>query len=199
MANVLHINSGIRQNGSTTRNISQSLVDQWKKENSAAVIVERDLASNPVPHLDELAVNAFYTPADQQSSEMQEATQKSDALVDELLNADVIVIGAPVYNFGIPSTLKSYFDQIARVGKTFQYGANGPEGLIKNKKVYVVTSRGSFRNPEQDGHETYLQGFLGFLGMTDVQFIHAEGVVDAEGTTKAMSKAEEQIQEFVNA
>jgi len=198
MTKLLQINSGIRLNGSNTRTISQMIVERWKLKNTSGEVVIRDLVNNPVPHLDELTLDAFYTPPEKQSLEMKEAIQESDELVNEFLDADVIVIGAPVYNLGIPSTLKSYFDHIVRVGKTFQYSANGPKGLVTGKKVYIVTARGSFRNPELDTHGNFLVELIQFFGITDIEVIHAEGLaISDESRENSLKKAEATISELI--
>ena len=129
------------------------------------------------PHLDDATLGAFFTPADQRTAEQNAIHAKSEALIAELQAADVVVIAAPMYNFGISSQLKTYFDWIARAGITFKYGANGPEGLVTGKKVIVVSARGGkYSGTPNDSQTPYLKSFLGFLGMTDVSFIFAEGL-----------------------
>ena len=184
MANVLYINSSVRNAGSLSRQLSSEFVAKWKSANPADTVVERDLASNPVPHLTEQMMGAFFTPAEARNAEQAHVVKVSDSLVDELLAADVIVIGAPMYNFSVPSSLKAWIDHVARVGRTFQYGANGPEGLLKGKKVYVFTASGGVYSEGAavafDHLTTFLRTVLGFIGLTDVQFIRAEGVAMGE-------------------
>jgi FMN-dependent NADH-azoreductase len=137
----------------------------------------RDLARDPLPHLTAERFAALSTPAFQRTTEQALVASESDALVDELRAADVVVIALPMYNFGVPSTLKAYFDHVARAGVTFQYTPNGPEGLLRGKKAYVIATRGGrYANTPQDLQSAYVRQFLGFLGITDVEFVYAEGL-----------------------
>jgi FMN-dependent NADH-azoreductase len=158
-------------------------------------VVVRNLLTDPLPHLDDAILGAFFTPADQHTDAQKAVAARSEALIAELQAADVVVIAAPMYNFGISSQLKTYFDWIARAGITFRYGANGAEGLVTGKKVIVVTARGGkYLGTPNDMHTPYLTMFLGFLGMTDVSFVHAEGLAmgpDAAGA--ALAGARESI------
>lgn len=188
MATVLHINSSVRP-GSLTRQLGGEFVAKWKETHPSDTIVSRDLGATPVSHLTEQVVGAFFTPADQRNADQAHAVKISDTLIDELFAADTIVIGAPMYNFSVPSGLKAWIDQIARVGRTFQYGANGPQGLVTGKKVYViVASGGVYSEGPAAGYDhvtTYLRAVLGFLGMTDITFIVAEGVSKGEDAAAA--------------
>jgi FMN-dependent NADH-azoreductase len=144
-------------------------------------------------------MGAYFTPAEQRNAEQAHAIKTSDALVDELLAADTIVIGAPMYNFSVTSGLKAWIDAIARAGRTFQYGANGAEGLVKGKKVYVFVATGAAYSEgpyaAYDYVTTYLRAVLGFLGMTDVTFIVAEGVAMGEdAVAAAIAKSRTQIE-----
>jgi FMN-dependent NADH-azoreductase len=155
----------------------------------------RNLQAEPLPHLDDAVLGAFFTPADQRTAEQAAIAARSDALIAELQAADIVVIGAPMYNFGVSSQLKTYFDFIARAGVTFQYTANGAEGLVKGKKVYVVSARGGkYLGTPGDSQTPYLKTFLGFLGMTDVNFIYAEGLnMGADAAQAALAAAREAI------
>lgn len=204
MANVLYINSSVRTSGSLSRQLSSEFVSKWKAAHPADNITERDLASNPVPHLTEEMMGAFFTPAEQRSAEQAQTVKLSDTLVDEVEAADIIVIGAPMYNFSVPSTLKAYIDHIARAGRTFKYGANGAEGLLKNKKVYVFTASGGVYSEgpasSYDFLATYLRAVLGFLGITDISFIRAEGVAMGEqAVADTLAKSRKSIEEIVAA
>jgi len=204
MANVLYINSSVRTSGSLSRQLSSEFVSKWKAAHPADSIVERDLASNPVPHLTEEMMGAFFTPAEQRSAEQAQTVKLSDTLVDEVEAADIIVIGAPMYNFSVPSTLKAYIDHIARAGRTFKYGANGAEGLLKNKKVYVFTASGGvYSEGPASGYDflaTYLRAVLGFLGITDISFVRAEGVAMGEqALADTLAKSRKSIEEIVAA
>jgi FMN-dependent NADH-azoreductase len=204
MANVLYINSSVRTSGSLSRQLSSEFVSKWKAAHPADNIVERDLATSPVPHLTEEMMGAFFTPAEQRSAEQAQTVKLSDTLVDEVEAADVIVIGAPMYNFSVPSTLKAYIDHIARAGRTFKYGANGAEGLLKNKKVVVFTASGGvYSEGPASGFDflaTYLRAVLGFLGITDISFIRAEGVAMGEqAVADTLAKSRKSIDEIVAA
>ena len=187
MANILHIDSSVRSTGSLSRQLGAELVA--KLQAGGATVVKRDLAAEPLPHLTETMMGAYFTPAEQRNAEQAYAIKASDALVDELFAADTIVIGAPMYNFTIGSSLKAWIDHIARAGRTFRYGANGPEGLVTGKKVYVVVASGGVYSAgpaaAYDHVTTYLRAALGFLGMTDVTFIVAEGVAGGEEAAAA--------------
>jgi len=189
MASILHINSSVRQNGSLSRQLGGEYVAKWQAANPAGTVVTRDLASNPVPHLTEQMMGAYFTPAEQRNADQAHTIKTSDALVDELLAADTIVIGAPMYNFSVGSGLKAWIDHVARVGRTFKYGANGPEGLVQGKKVIVFVASGGVYSEgpaaAYDHVTTYLRSVLGFLGMTDVTFVVAEGVSKGEEAVAA--------------
>jgi len=199
MANILHINSSVRSTGSLSRQLGAEFVAKLQAADASTTVVSRDLAATPVPHLSELVMGAYFTPAEQRNAEQAHAIKTSDTLVDELLAADTIVIGAPMYNFSVTSGLKAWIDAIARAGRTFQYGANGPEGLATGKKVYVfIASGGVYSQGPASGYDhltTYLRSVLGFLGMTDVTFIVAEGVaMGEEAVTAAVAKSRSQIE-----
>lgn len=204
MAKLLHINSSVRTEGSLSRQLSAEFLDQWRATHPADTIVERDLATQPVPHLNEELLGAFFTPAASRTPEQNQAAQLSEQLIAELFAADVIVIGAPMYNFSISSGLKAWIDHVARAGLTFKYTEAGPLGLVTGKKVYVFTSRGgvysSGPGKAMDFHETYLRAVLGFIGLSDITFVHTEGVAlgeDAVGA--ALSQTREAITELVAA
>jgi FMN-dependent NADH-azoreductase len=198
MATVLHINSSVRQNGSLSRQLGAEFVAKWQEANPSGTVVTRDLAASPVPHLTEQMMGAYFTPAEQRNADQAHTIKTSDALVDELLAADTIVIGAPMYNFSVTSGLKAWIDHVARAGRTFKYGANGPEGLVSGKKVYVfVASGGAYSEGPAAAYDhvtTYLRSVLGFLGMTDVTFIVAEGVaMGEEAVAAAIAKSRTSI------
>jgi FMN-dependent NADH-azoreductase len=143
----------------------------------ATEIVVRDLAREPVPHLTSERFKAFTTPPAERTPAQQQAVAESDRLIAELQAADVIVIGLPMYNFGVPSTLKAYFDHVARAGVTFRYTAEGPEGLLRGKKAYVFATRGGrYAGTPSDMQTAYVRQFLGFIGIADVEFVYAEGL-----------------------
>jgi len=195
MTTILQINSAARSQGAQSTLLVNELTEKLQQSNPGAQVLKRNLQAEPLPHLDDAILGAFFTPAEQRTPEQQAIAARSEALIAELQAADVIVIGAPMYNFGISSQLKTYFDFIARAGITFQYTANGPEGLVTGKKVYVVTARGGkYHGTPHDSQTPYLKSFLGFLGMTDVSFIHAEGLaMGPDAASAALASARQAI------
>ncbi|MFD1873239.1 FMN-dependent NADH-azoreductase [Hymenobacter bucti] len=177
--NILHIISSPRKGDSYSIKLGNGLVEKLQAANPGSTVKVHDLTNKPFPHLEEAQLQSFFTPAESRTPEQQEAIRHSDEAIAEIQAADTIVIGAPLYNFGIPSTLKAWVDHIARAGVTFRYGANGPEGLIKGKKVYVALSSGGVYSEGQmasyDFVAPYLKAVLGFLGMTDVTVARVEG------------------------
>ena len=164
---------------------------------SSRVIV-RDLANQPLPHLTAERFSAFVTAPEQRTTDQARIAAESDALVAELAAADVIVIGLPMYNFGVPSTLKAYFDHVARAGVTFRYTANGPEGLLRGKRALVIATRGGkHAGTPSDLQSAYVRQFLGFIGITDVEFIYAEGLaLGEESRTAAIFQAGKRIEQL---
>ncbi|MGN6262028.1 MAG: FMN-dependent NADH-azoreductase [Ralstonia sp.] len=190
---VLHIDSSILGDASASRILSAAIVDELRRENPSATVVHRDLSVEAIPHLDGAIAAGFRaTGADDFDDATRAEHARSETLVNELLASDVIVIGAPMYNFGISSQLKTYFDWIGRAGVTFRYTANGPEGLVKGKKVYVVSARGGkYAGTPLDSQTPHIQAFLGLIGITDVEFIYAEGLnmgPDAAGAALASAR-----------
>jgi FMN-dependent NADH-azoreductase len=140
-------------------------------------LVVRDLGKNPHPALDEAAITALFSPADKRSPEQVARVAIDDALIAEIQAADVVVLAAPMYNFGVSALLKNWIDAIARSGVTFRYTEKGPEGLLKGKRLYVVLARGGkYRDTPADTQVPYLRTVFGFLGITDIEFIYAEGL-----------------------
>lgn len=192
---ILQINSSARSAGANSTRLADAITARLKAANPAAVVELRDLAANPHPVLDEAALGALFTPAEQRTPEQAARVALDDALIAQVQAADAIVLGVPMYNFGVPVQLKTWIDAIAKAGVTFRYTENGPEGLIKGKKVYVALARGGlYRDTPADSQVPYLKGVLGFLGMTDVEFIYAEGLaMGAESADKAFAEAEAAI------
>ena len=192
---ILQINSSARSAGANSTRLADAITARLKAANPAAVVELRDLAAHPHPVLDEAALGALFTPAEQRSPEQAARVALDDALIAQLQSADAIVLGVPMYNFGVPVQLKTWIDAIARAGVTFRYTENGPEGLVKGKKVYVALARGGvYRDTPADSQVPYLKGVLGFLGMTDVEFIYAEGLaMGPEAADKAFAEAEAAI------
>ena len=192
---ILQINASARSTGANSTRLADSITARLQAQNPAAVVELRDLASNPHPVLDEAALGALFTPAEQRTAEQAARVALDDALIAQVQSVDVIVLGVPMYNFGVPVQLKTWLDAIARAGVTFRYTENGPEGLLKGKKVYVALARGGmYRDTPADSQVPYLKTILGFLGLTDVEFVYAEGLaMGAEGADKAFATAEAQI------
>lgn len=173
----LQINSSIFSSGGQSSQLADQFVAALRAADPNTQVVVRDLADNPLPHLDAERVLAFFAKPEMRTPEQQVFVDESNALIAEIQQAQVIVIGLPMYNFGIPSTLKAYFDQIARAGVTFRYTANGPEGLLTGKKAYIFAARGGlYAGTPLDSQTGYVRDFLAFLGITDVEFIYAEGL-----------------------
>lgn len=202
--NILQINSSARTEGSHSTRLATTLVERIRASLPDAVraaTTVRDLGRNPHPALDEAALQALFTPAELRTPQQAARVALDDALIEELKAADVVVLGVPMYNFGVPAALKNWIDAIARAKVTFRYTANGPEGLLKGKKVYVALTRGGqYRNTPADTQVPYLKTVLAFLGMTDVQFVYAEGLaMGPEAEQQALASARTQIEEALAA
>ena len=195
MSTLLKINASLFSANGQSSQLAERFAAAWQASHPGSRVVERDLAANPVPHLDGARFMAFLAKPEERSAEQQAVVDFSDALIAELRAADVIVIGLPMYNFGIPSQLKAYFDHIARAGVTFRYTANGPEGLITGKKVYVLATRGGvYAGTPQDSQTAYVRDFLGFIGITDLEFIYAEGLnMGDESKNAALAQAHQSL------
>ena len=184
MTTILQINSSLHGDDALSSRLAGEFVQALRDgtapgETNAAgpVVVLRDLAREPVSHLTAERFEAFSTPATQRTPWQQQAVAESDRLIAELQAAEVVIIGLPMYNFGVPSTLKAYFDHVARAGVTFRYTAEGPEGLLAGKKAYVFATRGGrYAGTPSDLQTAYVRQFLGFLGIRDVVFVYAEGL-----------------------
>jgi FMN-dependent NADH-azoreductase len=199
MANLLFVASSLFGDGSQSRLIASEFIDRWRQSHPDTTVVERDLTADNIPHLSLAAFAASLTPAETRSSTEHQAAALADALIEEVEAADVIVLAAPMYNFSIPSTLKAWIDHITRTGRTFRYGAAGAEGLLKGKKVFIITGRGGIYSgdspaKDMDFQEPYLRAMLGFLGLDDVTFIHVEGLkISLEATASGIGRARKTI------
>lgn len=198
---ILQINSSARTEGSHSTKLANELVERLRAAQSQAEVTVRDLGRTPHPMLDETALQALFTPAEQRTPEQAARVALDDALIAEIQSANVVVLGVPMYNFGVPAQLKSWIDAISRAQVTFRYTEQGPEGLLKGKKVYVVLTRGGlYRNTPTDTQTPYLKTLFGFLGMTDVQFMYAEGLaMGTEVEQAALESVQQQIEEAVLA
>jgi FMN-dependent NADH-azoreductase len=157
-----------------------------RQQDATPLVTVRDLGLHPLPHLTAERFAAFGTPAPERTAEQAQAAAESDALIAELRAADVIVLALPMYNFGVPSTLKAYFDHVARAGVTFKYAASGPVGLLDGKRAFVIATRGGrYAGTTLDLQTAYVRQFLGFIGIHDVEFVYAEGLAYGADTRAA--------------
>lgn len=195
MRTVLQINSSLFDQAGQSSQLGNTLATQLLGPQDK--LITRDLASQPVPHLSAERFAAFTTPAAERSPAQQAIAAESDTLIAELREADVIVFSVPMYNFSIPSTLKAYFDHVARAGETFRYTSDGAEGLLVGKKAYVLTTRGGhFRDTPMDTLVPYMNVFLGFIGITDIEYIYVEGLARGEAQrTQSLDAANASIQQ----
>jgi FMN-dependent NADH-azoreductase len=210
MAHVLHLDSSPRSERSHSRRMTREFVEQWKQARPEDTVTYRDIGHHPVPYIDELWIAAAYTSPEQRTPEQREAIRLSDQLVDEFLAADIYIIGVPMYNFSVPGTFKSYIDQIVRIGRTFAFepdhSANVYRPLVLGKKMFVVEARGdSGFQPggiyeKMNHHDPYLVTIFGFMGITDITFVHVEN--DEYGGQKlaeSIAAARTKISELVAA
>ncbi|MGE8496416.1 MAG: FMN-dependent NADH-azoreductase [Pseudomonas sp.] len=195
MSRILVIESSARKQGSVSRQLTEQFIAQWRAANPADEITVRDLAVDQVPHLDANLLGGWMTPSEQQSEAEKVALALSNTLTDEVLAADVLVLAAPMYNFSIPSTLKAWLDHVLRAGVTFKYTENGPQGLLGGKRAVVLTARGGiYAGSAMDHQEPYLRQALAFVGIHDVNFIHAEGLnLGNEFMAKGLAHATAQV------
>lgn len=203
MTKILIIDSAATGAESVSRKLTRQLAERLAERGSDAEIVHRDIGADPVPHLTEETV--FAIRSGQAGTEAERgALARSDSLIEELRRADLIVIGAPMYNFGIPSTLKAWFDHVLRARITFRYGENGAEGLLTGKKAIVVESRAGLYSEgpaaAMDSQEPHLRTLLGFIGITDVTFVRAEKLAfGPEAAAASVAGAAEQLEELALA
>lgn len=202
MKNILLILSSPRGEQSYSNQVARRFVDNLKARHPEASVVIRNVAETPLPHVGAAFVNGLNLPAERRNADEAQAIGLSDKLVDELLAADTIVLAAPMYNLGLPSTLKAWLDHVVRAGRTFSYSENGPVGLAKNKKAVLVVARGGIYSEgpgkQLDFQETYLRGVLGLIGIANVHVIRVEGVALGQDAVKgAMDSADRQSEEAV--
>jgi FMN-dependent NADH-azoreductase len=199
MKTLLQITSSLNADAGQSSRLAKRFVAAWRESNPNGEVIERDLAKQPVPHLDDARFAAFFSKPVERTIEQQRVVDYSDRLIDELKRAEVIVLGLPMYNFGVPSTLKAYFDHIARAGVTFRYTDKGPVGLLGGKEVFVFAARGGlYAGTPRDTQTPYVREFLSFLGMDDVEFIYAEGLaLGDEHQKKALDRAHAAIDRLI--
>ena len=191
MKTLLQIRSSIFSDNGQSSQLANRFVENWRKANPGGKVVVRDLALEPVPHLDGARFGAFLAKPGEHTPEQAAVVGYSDALIQELKDADVVVLGLPMYNFGLPSTLKAYFDHVARAGVTFRYTEKGPVGLLTGKRVLVFAARGGlYAGTPKDTQTGYVRDFLSFLGMDDIEFVYAEGLaISPQSKEASLGKA----------
>jgi FMN-dependent NADH-azoreductase len=193
---LLQINASINNHNGQSSQLANQFVAAFRASHPEASVVVRDVAAaEAVPHLTAERFGAFIAKPDQRTPAQHGVVAYSDALIEEIKGADVIVIGLPMYNFGVPSQLKAYFDHIARAGITFAYTAKGPVGRLTGKKVYVFAARGGqYVGTALDTQTSYVRDFLAFLGMSDVHFVYAEGLaISTESKEAGLARAAAEI------
>jgi FMN-dependent NADH-azoreductase len=197
MTTLLQINASINNGDGQSSQLANQFVAAFLQRHPHTKVVVRDVAAAaPVPHLNAERFGAFVTAPAERSAAQQTVVAYSDALIGELKEADVVVLGLPMYNFGVPSQLKAYFDHVARAGVTFKYTETGPVGQLTGKKVYVFAARGGvYADTPLDTQTGYIRDFLRFLGMSDVEFIYAEGLhISPQSKQAGLAKAASDIE-----
>src|SRR5690348_6993825 len=178
---ILQIKSSVFNGNGQSSRLADEFVARLHEQDLEAELIQRDLVADPVPHLDGARAGAFFAKPEERGPEQRAVIAYSDALIDELRGADVLVLGLPMYNFGVPSQLKAWFDHIARAGVTFKYTDKGAVGLLTGKKAIVIATRGGRYAGTGADHETpFVRQFLGFVGITDVEFVYTEGLALGE-------------------
>jgi FMN-dependent NADH-azoreductase len=210
MAHILHIDASPRGERSHSRRMTREFVEQWQQVHPGDTVTYRDIGRNPIPHVDEPWIAAAFSSPEQHTPELREAIRLSDQLVDEFLAADIYIIGVPMYNFSVPSGFKAYIDQIVRFGRTVAYEPNEIadvyKPLVLGKKMFIVEARGDSgfepggRYEKMNYHDPYLTTIFGFMGITDITFIHVEKEVYGEQKlAESIANARTKITELVAA
>ena len=202
MSQVLLIEASPRGPESASRQLAGKVIETLKKNHTDVRVTHRDLTAQPIPHIDGVALAGFFAPAEQHTPEMKKAVDLSNTLVNELMEADIIVISTPMWNFSVPSVLKAWVDNIVRAGLTFAYTDTGIKGLVpSSKKIIIALSSGGVYSQapmkSMDFVEPYFRAAFGFLGVQDVTVLRAEGTNDPKHSEHAMSKAFEQVEALV--
>ena len=189
---ILQIKSSVFNGSGQSSRLAEEFVALLREQHPDAKLIQRDLVADPVPHLDGARAGAFFAKPEERSAEQRAVIAYSDTLIDELRGADVLVLGLPMYNFGVPSQLKAWFDHIARAGVTFKYTEKGAVGLLTGKKAYVFAARGGIYG-DNDSQTQFVRQFLGFIGITDVEFVYAEGLaISPESRNNSLIAAQAQ-------
>jgi FMN-dependent NADH-azoreductase len=192
--NILRVDASARTEGSVSRDLTDRIISRFEAAGPVHV-VRRDLAETPLPHVDAAWIGANFTPATERTAEQSHKLDLSDTLIAEIKAADVLLIGLPIYNFGVPASLKAWIDLVARVGVTFAYSETGPKGLLEGKRAIIsVASGGTEVGSDYDFATGYLRHVLGFIGITDVIFVNADRLaIDAEATLNAAYASVERL------
>jgi len=197
MKKLLNVISSARGAASNSTQLANAIIERLIEQNPVSTVKLRDLVDRHYPHLEESHLNAFFAPAENQTKETREATEHSDEAIKEVMESDIIVIGVPIYNFNIPSALKAWLDHLVRAGKTFSYQTGRPEGLVKDKKVYLAIASGGVYSDgpmkSYDFAEPYLRMILGFIGITDITTFRVEGTNMPDLKETALQKGIESI------
>lgn len=199
MTTLLKIQSSLFEDAGQSSVLAQQFVERWQAQHEDARVISRDLATENIPHLDQTRLGALMTSEAERTPEQHEMVAFADKQIAEVQEADVLVLGIPMYNFSIPSVLKAWMDYVARAGVTFQYTEQGPEGLLRGKKAYVFITRGGFYGDDH-AQTALVRQYLGFVGITDVEIIHAEGLnIGDETRDKSLAAANDRIAELLAA
>ncbi|MFL6565768.1 MAG: FMN-dependent NADH-azoreductase [Burkholderiales bacterium] len=191
---ILQIKSSVFNGNGQSSRLADEFVASLREEQPNLKLIQRDLVADPVPHLDGARAGAFFAKPEERTAEQRAVIEYSAALIDELRRADVLVLGLPMYNFGVPSQLKAWFDHVARAGETFKYTEKGAVGLLTGKKAYVFATRGGLYG-EHDAQTQFVRQFLGFIGIADVEFVYAEGLaISPESRNNSLIAAEARSQ-----
>ena len=195
MQTLLQVNASLFERQGQSSQLADRFVAAFRASHPGAEVIQRDVGGDAVPHLTAQRFQAFLAQPEARTPEQQAVVAYSDGLIDELRRADVIVLGLPLYNFGVPSSLKAYFDHVARANVTFRYTASGPEGLLKGKKAIVFAARGGrYAGTPLDTQTGFVRDFLRFVGIEDVEFVYAEGLaMGEEPKAQSLARAQERI------
>jgi FMN-dependent NADH-azoreductase len=198
MKSILLVNASLNGDKGNSHSLSSQFVEQLASTQQVS-ITDRDLNQTPLAHLSESEMAAWMTPEAERTDNQVALEKVSSELIKEVTESDILVIGMPMYNFGVPSTFKAWIDRIARAGITFKYTETGPVGLLKDKKVIIVAARGGlYEGTDKDTQSKYLTDVLGFLGLTDVTFVYAEGLAMSDNQEQSLAKAKQQLTELAN-
>ncbi len=192
MTKLLSLQTSLFGKQATSNNLAERFIAQLQNNEAGLVVTRRDLNEKNIPHLTAESFAGFGLPESERNANQKSSVRLSDQLISELQQSDIIVLGLPLYNFGVPSTLKSWIDHIARAGVTFRYSGNGPEGLVTGKKLYVIATRGGqYAGTPADTQTVFIRTFFNFIGINDIEFIYAEGLA-LNNTVREQSLAQAQ-------